>query len=131
MNTSSSLASHVPLPILDDELLRRSSGTGMIWGDSRRFGRTSANAQCLLRIIPTCPHAEERSGSQDVWLRNLGRGGAGFIHGAQLFPGDQCELTLPSDARLNLKVAWCRRLAAGVFVSGCQFVAHADGEPEQ
>lgn len=126
MNTESSTLSHVPLPELSEELLRRTSGTNMVWGDSRRFRRWPYSAACILQSLPTFASAGHAALSQDVWLRDISRGGVRFIHGAQLFPGEGCVLTLSTGALRQLEAVWCRSLAGGLFVSGCNFVSDAD-----
>jgi hypothetical protein len=126
MKTESPTMEHVPLPKLSEELLRSTSGTNMVWSDSRRFRRAPASASCILQSQPTFASAGHATVSQDVWLRDISRGGVRFIHGAQLFPGERSVLTLSTGVQLQLETVWCRRVEGILFVSGCHFVTDAD-----
>ena len=124
-NGSSRLIRHVPLPLLDEELLHRTAGGGAIWGDSRRFPRFAAAAEGLLVEEGTFADAGHAPSSQTVLLRDLSRGGLRFLHGGQLFPGERCGIKLPNGSSMRLEVMWCRRVGAGIYMSGCRFFSIA------
>jgi hypothetical protein len=121
MNEQALGAERVPLPDLTD-VLRRPRGCNKTWTDSRRFPRIHANVACQAAPESTYRWAGHESQPQDVWLREMSRGGASFFHGAQFFPGERCTLCLPTGVCLHLEVIWCRRVAEGTFLSGCRFV---------
>jgi hypothetical protein len=115
----------VPLPALEEEMLRRAAGAGAVWSDSRRFPRLSANVRCVIETESTYASFGHVSRSQLVWLSDLARGGASFFHGAQLFPGECCTLEFPTGAKRRLEVVWCRRISKEAYLTGCQFASHA------
>jgi hypothetical protein len=117
------LARHVPLPVIDEATLRRTQSGGAVWGDSRRFPRFCASAECMSVSEGTYAPAGPISYSQTVLLRDLSRGGLRFLHGAQLFPGERCEITLPNGVKKRLEAIWCRRVSAGLYMSGCRFLS--------
>jgi hypothetical protein len=121
MTSPSMVAQHIPLPSIDEELIRRTKGAEMQWSDSRRFPRKNAGGQCLLEPDSTYAESGYASATQDVLLCNLSRGGVRILHGGELFPGEMCLLTLRTGTRLRLEVVWCRRLERGIYVSGCYF----------
>jgi hypothetical protein len=112
---------HIPLPPINDELLRQTAGSESQWSDSRRFPRKDTNGRCLLVPDSTYLDSGYCSPTQDVLLRNLSRGGARLLHGGELFPGETFELKLRTGTSLRLKVVWCRWHASGVYISGCHF----------
>lgn len=124
MRSESSAVQRVALPHLTDELFERTNCAGVIWNESRRFRRSSCKSLGSLQAKPTFVAAGHQSLCQEVMLRDLSRGGARFIHGAQLYPGEQCTLTLANGKELFLETVWCRCIDDGVFVSGCHFVAN-------
>ena len=67
---------HVPLPALSEELLQKTKAGGLVWSDSRRFPRFEANAVSVLRSEGTYAALGHVSRTQEVWLRDLSRGGA-------------------------------------------------------
>jgi hypothetical protein len=72
--------------------------------------------------------------SQTVLLRDLSRVGLRFLHGEELFPGERCGIVLPNKSHMRLEVIWCRRMGAGVYMSGCRFfsiAAPAKAEDEE
>lgn len=126
---------HLPLPPLDEELLHRTAGGGAVWGDSRRFPRFAAAAEAQLQEEGTFASAGRAPSSQTVLLRDLSRGGLRFLHGGELFPAERCSIVLPNGSRMRLEVIWCRRMGAGVYMSGCRFFsiaapAKVEGEEE-
>lgn len=123
MSPNVSAIPHIALPELSDELIRSTSGTGVVWNESRRYRRKSCTSHCKLQSEPTFASAGHEPVSQDVLLRDISRGGVRFIHGAQLFPGERCELIIEYGKQLNLEIVWCRCVDVGLFVSGCNFVA--------
>ena len=67
----------------------------------------AAGSRCLLQTTSTYGSEGHAGVSQDIYLSNIARSGVGFIHGAQLFPGERCTLHLNDTARLNLEGALC------------------------
>jgi len=126
MTSPSTVAKHIPLPPVDEELIRRTQGSQMQWSDSRRFPRKNAGGECLLEPDSTYAESGYTSATQDVLLCNLSRGGLRILHGGELFPSETCQLTLPSGTRLRLEIVWCRRLERGIYVSGCHFSESRD-----
>lgn len=116
------IARHVPLPVIDDMTLRRTQSGGAVWGDSRRFPRFCASAECQLLSEGTYAPAGPTSFSQTILLRDLSRGGLRFLHGAQLFPGERSEIVLPNGIKKRLEAVWCRRVGPGLYMSGCRFL---------
>jgi hypothetical protein len=123
---------HVPLPALNEFLLHQTQAGGPIWGDSRRFPRFAADVEARLESDGTYACSGFASTSQGVLLRDISRGGVRFVHGAEIFPGERFELRLPNGREMHVEASWCRRVAAGVYVTGCRFcsVRESKGEPE-
>jgi hypothetical protein len=116
---------HVPLPALDEELLHRTAGGGAVWGDSRRFPRFAAAAEGHLQEEGTFIGAGRLPRSQTVLLRDVSRGGLRFLHGGELFPAERCSVVLPNGSDMRIEVVWCRRMGAGIYMSGCRFFSIA------
>ena len=116
---------HVPLPPLDDSIREQTRTSGAIWGDSRRYVRYETDALGKLQLHGTYLSAGRENMTQDVWLRDMSRGGIRFVHGEQLFPGELVSVVLTNGRCLHAEIVWCRCLNDGVFVSGCS-LAKAD-----
>lgn len=112
----------VPLPEVDEKILRSTQSGGPVWSDQRRSVRYPSNARCVVESEGTYATCELSHGSQEVLLRDLSRGGMRFLHGAQIYPGERFVICIGRDRRLTLEAVWCRRVAPGVFVTGCRFV---------
>ncbi|MGC4006375.1 MAG: PilZ domain-containing protein [Pirellulales bacterium] len=120
--TPSSVAGRsIPLPAIDEDVLRRCGGGTGLWNDARRFMRKETGFECLLRRATDA--ADREFDTQQVWLRDLSRGGIRLLHGAELAAGEHWRLTLPNATDYRVAVVWCRRVDDGLFVSGCRFVA--------
>jgi len=90
------------------------------YGDRRRFVRHVCRSRTVLRTESTLsaiPRAEE---FHIVILRDLSRTGVGFLHAAQLFPEEQCELWLPTRIT-EVVVSNCRRLGSRCYLIGARF----------
>ena len=111
--------------MLDDDLLHITAGGGAVWGDSRRFPRFAASAEAQLAAEGTYAAAGHAPCTQTVLLRDLSRGGLRFLHGGQLFPGERCGIKMPNGSAMRLEVIWCRRMGAGIYMSGCRFFTAA------
>ena len=114
---------HVPLPALSEYLLDQAKAGGPIWGDSRRFPRFAADVEAHLESAGTFACSGFPLQSQTVLLRDISRGGVRFVNGAEIFPGERFELRLPIGRRMHVQANWCRRIASGVYVTGCRFVS--------
>lgn len=106
-----------------------------MWGDSRRFPRFAASAEGQLLEEGTFADAGHAPCSQTVLLRDLSRGGLRFLHGRELFPSERCAIKLPNGSNMRLEVMWCRRMGAGIYMSGCRFFSiaarsNAEGEED-
>ena len=120
--------SHVPLPALSEFLLDQTKAGGPIWGDSRRFPRFAADVEGLLESQGAYAASGFATRSHAILLRDISRGGVRFVHGAELFPGERFELRLPNGRIMHLEASWCRRIASGVYVTGCRFVSQRKAE---
>lgn len=109
----------VPLPELPEELLRNTVSGRCTWSDSRRHPRSPANFDSVLVAQSSYSQNGHQSRSQAIKLRDISRAGMRILHPEQLFPGERCSVTLPNATNLKLEVCWCRRVAPGVFMSGC------------
>ena len=132
--SASKAVRHLPLPMLDEDLLHITAGGGAVWGDSRRFPRFAASAEAQLQGEGTFAAAGHAPCTQTVLLRDLSRGGLRFLHGGQLFPGERCGIKMPNGSAMRLEVIWCRRMGAGIYMSGCRFfsvAARAEADDEE
>lgn len=123
--TSESSDRHVPLPALDEKLLRLTRTGGPSYDDSRRHPRFAVTSEGRLQVQRRSQSPSEALPTQTVLLRDLSRSGLRILHGARLLPGDVGAVELVNGSRLPLRVIWCRRLDRDVFMSGCRF----DGKP--
>lgn len=122
---------HVSLPTVSEYLLDQAKAGGPIWGDSRRFPRFAADVEAHLESAGTFACSGFPPQSQSVLMRDISRGGVRFVHGAEIFPGERFELRLPIGRRMHVQASWCRRIASGIYVTGCRFVSEPGpkGEP--
>jgi hypothetical protein len=91
-------------------------------GDNRRFVRFACFSRGILECGQTLPAIERRPEKFLVLIKNLSRSGMCWLHEAQLFPRERCQLWMEGRRPLNLEVARCRRLHAGCYEIGAKFV---------
>ncbi len=93
--------------------------------DQRRFPRFYFRTTAGLTYVASLPNLERPTGSFRVFVKDISRGSAAFLHGEQLFPRERVKLLLIDGVERLLEVTRCRRIQANCFEVGAQFVGGA------
>ncbi len=89
--------------------------------------RTLAGLLCR-ETFPTLPRSEQW---YPIYLKDVSRGGAAFIHSEQLYPLEQLRLLFIDDVSSRLlqecclrpiEVEWCKRVQARCYEVGVHFI---------
>jgi hypothetical protein len=106
---------------LQKRLARRGAHPPM--DDERRnCVRFSALAKTLIQVETTIPPIDGPPKEFAVLRTDLSGDGLGFLHSAQLFPGDLVTVWFPT-GKLDCRVARCVKHTAKCFEIGATFVA--------
>ena len=90
--------------------------------DRRRFRRQRVFCAAALQHATTLralPRAEEW---HKIVVRDVGRGGVGFLHSQQLYPLERLRMVFPDLQTHYIEVVRCRKLGDHCFEVGAQFV---------
>lgn len=81
-----------------------------VWpGDNRRrYVRSHFPMRAVLEILGTLPAVPRRHEQHVVLMKDISRGGAGFLHASHLYPGERVRLWLPTGG-LEYTVVRCAR----------------------
>lgn len=85
--------------------------------DSRRFVRHNFRSHALLEVGPSLPAIRRPPAFFGVYTRDISREGLSFLHTAQLYPGERCQLWLTT-RRVSLLVVRCFRTRDRCYVIG-------------
>lgn len=90
--------------------------------DRRRFRRQRVFCVAALQHATTLralPRIEEW---HKILVRDVGRGGVGFLHSQQLYPSERLQMVFPNLQTHYIEVVRCRKLGDQCFEVGAQFV---------
>jgi hypothetical protein len=90
--------------------------------DRRKFVRFSVLAKTLIEVKSTLPHTDGPPREFAALRTDLSGDGLGFLHAAQLFPGDLVTVWFPT-GKLDCRVARCVKHNSKCFEIGATFVA--------
>ena len=103
-----SLPCPVTLPPEWKDFYRRRGPQQSQPGDNRRFVRSHFPTKALIEVEQTLPAFPRPRETHVVLMKDLSRQGVGFLHAAQLFPGERVRLSLAT-GRLVYMVTRCIR----------------------
>ena len=90
--------------------------------DRRKYVRFSVLAKTLMEVKATLAQSTGSAKEFAVLRTDLSGDGLGFLHSAQLFPGDLVTVWFPT-GKLECRVARCVKHTAKCFEIGATFVA--------
>jgi hypothetical protein len=128
MNTQCEVIDRLVVPEEYQRLLQREGVLPAFAGDLRRFPRRCMNVDgqmCYGSGTLTLPSSGER---HCIKIVDLARGGVGFLHSDQIFPGEQVTVIFPNAKSLNVEVRWCRRLSDQCYQVGGRFTGASSPE---
>jgi hypothetical protein len=99
---------HVVVPPAWHEDSPRQGCLPLQQGENRRYARSRFRMQVLMELTTTIPLVVRAREKHVVLMKDISRDGAGFLHSAQLFPGERVELWFPTGRR-EYTVARCVR----------------------
>jgi len=126
-----SLECHVEIPAeWQDDYFREQGPAATRWEEQRRFVRHCLRTKAVLEVAPSLPAIPRQPAFYAVFTRDLSRGGIGFLHADQLFPGERCRLWLPTQC-LPFLITHCRRLNGRCYLIGAKAERHDSPEARQ
>jgi hypothetical protein len=97
-----------------------------LWPDDnrRRYVRSHLPMKAVMELLGNLPAVPRRPEEHVVYMKDISRGGAGFLHAAAVYPGERARLWLPTGT-VECTVVRCRRhhescyeIGAEITVSG-------------
>ncbi len=110
----------VELPADWEHVERQRGRKPRVDDERRRFMRSYYPTQSLLEVDQSIDAIERGRQFHVIYVLDLSRNGMGFFHHAQLFPGEQLTLWLPTGKR-SCAVARCLRRDARCYEVGVTF----------
>ena len=92
-------------------------------GDLRRFPRRCMNVEATLQLGEGLPGFRRTQEHHAVKVIDLSRGGIGFLHSDQLYPGEEVNVVLTNAKTVKVEIRWCRRLGPKCYQLGGRFTA--------
>lgn len=87
------------------------------YDERRRFVRRKCRTKGILELDQTLPQIERSKKTHAVITSDISRGGFGFYHFEQLFPGERAKLWLPTQ-RFAVVIARCTRIGENCYLIG-------------
>ena len=110
---------HVILPpAWNDDVTRRDRQPARR-DEDRRYARSRFRMQVLMELTTTIPLVVRACEKHVVLMKDISRHGAGFLHSAQLFPGERVQLWLPTGRR-DYTVVRCVRHNGSCYEIGAE-----------
>jgi hypothetical protein len=106
------------------QLLERAGVVPSFDGDVRRFPRCYAVGRAELRCYQGLPAFSRPQERHAIMMIDLSRGGIGFLHSEQLFPGERAVVALAGGKEVHVEVQWCRRLGEQCYQVGGRFIGN-------
>ena len=115
-----------------DDFFNQTGPTGSDESEKRQFPRWKNRVVAGLLQGETFAVLPRKSQWHPIYVKDLSRGGAAFLHVEQLYPLERMRLLfiddvssrlLQNDCLREFEVSWCRRVQANCYEVGAQFVA--------
>jgi hypothetical protein len=116
------LVCDIKVPRALQERLARRGALPTTYDERRKFVRFSALAKALLEVKSSIQHGDRAAREFAVLRTDLSGEGLGFLHAAQLFPGDLVTVWFPT-GKLDCRVARCVKHTTKCFEIGATFAA--------
>jgi hypothetical protein len=99
-----------------------------VWpGDNRRrYVRSHFPLRAVMELLGTLPAVPRSREEHVVLMKDISRGGAGFLHAAPLYPGERLRLWLPTGS-LEYTVVRCARHHEACYEIGAEIAADGAG----
>lgn len=97
--------------------------------DHRTFPRHKLRHVAALQQAQSLPGLPRAAKTWQVLTKDVSRRGVAFLHGEQLFPGEQMQILFPSGSKALISVARCQRHAVRCYEVGARFVQNAAASP--
>ena len=88
--------------------------------DHRRFARRFLRKMAVCEVLPTLPAIGRHHGCHCVMLRDISRGGIGFLHFEQLFPNEKIAIWTGA-TKLPMTVCRCVKRCDKGYEVGARF----------
>ena len=119
----SQLKCEIELPSSWKDYFGRRGQLPTCMGDKRRFPRSYFRGAAALHYRQSFPALPRRDLWYRVFTKDVSRGGISFLHGEQLFPGEQMTVVLSDGRSRPVEVVRCRRIEDRCFEIGAKFIA--------
>ena len=96
--------------------------------ERRRFIRFNLRMKGLLHIRETLPSMTRTERMFVIYTCNVARAGVGFLHFEQMFPGERCELLLPT-RKIEIEIAQCSYIGPKCYMVGAKMGAEEKATP--
>ena len=105
--------------------------------DQRRYPRANLRVRAALQYRQTALTLPRSPGWHQVYLKDISRGGVGFVHSEQLYPLERMHMVLPGEKTAKVlrhriecivEVMRCMRVQERCYVVGARFVPDVGGE---
>ncbi len=110
----------VTLPVEWGDFFEKRENVHPYPDDRRRFARRDFRAECILELEQSILNIPRQHQYYHVYTKNVSRGGIGFLHSQQLFPGERALLWLPT-SKISVCVARCYRHNSSCYEIGVRF----------
>jgi hypothetical protein len=115
-------ACRVVLPAAWTDFFERRGPQLHYGADNRRFIRTHFPTQALMELPGTHPSIPREFERHVVLMKDISRQGVGFLHSAQLYPGERVTIIFPTGRR-DYMIVRCLRHNDLCFEVGAELVA--------
>jgi len=119
----SQLKCEIDLPSAWKDYFDRRGQLPTCMGDKRRFPRSYFRGTAALHCRQSFPALPRPDLWYKVYTKDVSRSGVSFLHGEQLFPGEQMTLVLPDGRSRHVEVVRCHRVQQRCFEIGATFIA--------
>ena len=86
------LPRRVAIPAEWDDFFEKSGMMPPVINERRRFARKHLRMQAVCEVSSTLPAIDRQHAFHRIYLRDISRGGIGFMHHEQLFPDERVVL---------------------------------------
>lgn len=128
-----SMPCKVQLPEKLKETFEQRGPTPTMPSDQRHFVRVrcrSLGHRAGMQSLPTYDSLQRDESWQAVYLADFSKEGVQFIHGEQVFPGENVRLFLLTGNLLTVEAVRCRRLGEHCYSVGAKIIK-ADDPPAE
>ena len=125
------LECEIELPESWSDFFNVSGMTGSSPSEKRRAPRWKNRALAGLEYRSTFPVLPRNEAWHPIYIKDLSRVGAAFVHSEQLYPLEQLQILfiddrsaqlLQNDCLRTVEIVWCKRIQGKCFEVGCRFI---------